>query len=246
MNKIDWHARYTQQASWTRLLREHLLHRAGLGQATRILEVGCGTGAILAELPATTQIVGLDIDREALRLARRHAPAAALSRADAHGLPFASGVFGIVFCHYLLLWLDEPLTALREMTRLCKPGGWVLALAEPDYGGRIDYPAELAVLGRWQADALRGQGAEPEMGRRLAGLFQQAGLKDVETGVMAGAWTASALAETGLEWEVLAADLAGNIPGADLQKMKEIDLQARQQGERVLFVPTFYALGRAG
>jgi SAM-dependent methyltransferase len=246
MNKTDWHARYTQQANWTRPLREHLLNRAGLGQAGRILEVGCGTGAILAGMPATAQVAGLDIDREALRLAGGSAPAAALSQADAHSLPFASGVFGIVCCHYLLLWLDEPLTALREMTRLCKPGGWVLALAEPDYGGRIDHPAELAVLGRWQADSLRGQGAEPEMGRRLAGLFRQAGLKDVETGVMAGAWTASALAETGLEWEVLAADLAGNVSGADLQEMREIDLQARQRGERVLFVPTFYALGRAG
>jgi hypothetical protein len=47
-----------------------------------------------------------------------------------------------------------------------------------------------------------------------------------------------------MEWEVLQADLAGKIPGQDLQKMKKLDEEAWQNGTRVLFVPTFFAWGR--
>jgi cyclopropane fatty-acyl-phospholipid synthase-like methyltransferase len=45
---VDWHARYLQQARWTRPLREYLYGKAGVDSARRVLEVGCGTGALLA------------------------------------------------------------------------------------------------------------------------------------------------------------------------------------------------------
>ena len=47
---MDWHARYTQQANWTGDLRHYLFEKAELARARRALEVGCGTGAILAGL----------------------------------------------------------------------------------------------------------------------------------------------------------------------------------------------------
>jgi hypothetical protein len=132
------------------------------------------------------------------------------------------------------------------MCRVARPGGWVLALAEPDYGGRVDYPVELATLGRWQAESLRQQGADSEMGRKLAGIFTRAGLKHVETGVMGGEWKHPDLpGEVNLEWAVLESDLAGKISLQDIQNMKQMDVAARQNGERVLFVPTFYAWGMA-
>jgi hypothetical protein len=132
------------------------------------------------------------------------------------------------------------------MRRVTRPGGGILALAEPDYGGRVDYPVELAQLGRWQAESLRQQGADPEMGRKLAAVFARAGLKQIETGVMGGEWAHPNLpGETNLEWDVLESDLAGQIPLDDLRKMKRLEVAARQNGERVLFVPTFYGWGRA-
>ena len=242
-----WHRRYAQQARWTKDLRSHLYPRAGLITARRVLEVGCGTGVLLAELSDLTSaaVVGVDIDASRLSLAAENAPRARLCRADANGLPFASETFDLALCHYLLLWLPDPARALAEMRRVTRPGGAVLALAEPDYGGRIDHPSGLVSLGRAQQKALRRQGAEPQMGRRLAGLFAQARLEAVETGVLAGQWQAPPSREDWeLEWDVLLEDLEDQVTGEELDRLRLLDWEAWQRGERVLFLPTFYAWGR--
>jgi SAM-dependent methyltransferase len=241
---MDWHTRYLQQAGWTASLRAHLFQKAGLTTADRILDLGCGTGALLADFPAQTALHGLDLSLSAVQQAKSHAPGAALVCADGFSLPYPAATFDLCFCHFVLLWVADPLRVVAEMCRVTRPGGWVLALAEPDYGGRVDYPVELAELGRCQTESLRNQGADPEIGRQLAGIFLQAGLTQVETGVLGGEWQHPGYpGETELEWEVLAADLAGKIPSTDLQKLKEIDQKAWKTGQRILFVPTFYAAG---
>lgn len=242
---MDWHSRYQQQARWTETLRAYLFNKAGLAAASRILDLGCGTGALLEHLTVkqSAAIHGLDLNLPSLAEASIHAPGASLLCADAASLPYADSAFDLVFCHYVLLWVADPLRVLREMRRVTRAGGAVLALAEPDYGGRIDEPPALAELGRWQTESLRGQGADPNLGRKLAGLFARAGLKNVETGVMGGEWSQSLPGERNLEWDVLQADLAGKVSRSDLQKMKKLDAEAWERGERVLFVPTFFAWG---
>jgi SAM-dependent methyltransferase len=243
---MDWHTRYTQQARWTQNLRTYLFDRAGLAAANRVLDLGCGTGALLEDITvkAGAAIHGADLSLPSVMQAAIHAPGVSLLCADGASLPYAGSAFDIVFCHFVLLWVADPLQVLTEMRRVTRPGGVVLALAEPDYGGRVDYPAELSQLGRWQAESLRQQGADPEIGRKLAGLFNQAGLRQVETGVLGGEWlNPPTPAEREMEWDVLQADLAGKIPSQDFSKMKELEQQAWERGERVLFVPTFFASG---
>jgi len=243
----DWHRRFSQQARWTQDLRRYLYQRLPLDTCRTALDVGCGTGVLLAELGAYLQLApfGLDIDAARLDFARQHAPGSLLTCGDAHRLPYADGSFDLCLCHFLLLWVAGPQAVLHEMARVTRPGGAVLALAEPDYGGRVDYPAPLAQLGAWQAESLRRQGAEPNMGRRLAALFQQAGLREIEVGVLGGQWTAQQLRDAGDgEWEMLRADLEGMAPPSRLQELHALDQAARQRGERVLFVPTFYAWGK--
>ena len=242
---MDWHERFLQQATWTRELRSYLFEQAGLSRARRVLEVGCGTGAILADLSTPAAVHALDLDPARLVELGLHAPGVAPIRGDAHELPFSMGVFDITFCHFLLLWLSNPLKALGEMRRVTCPGGAILALAEPDYESRVDKPEELAPLGRWQADALRRKGADPGLGSHLADLFHQAGIRIIETGILraAGRFMQSS-AERDLEWAVLEADLAEWVPAREISKLKLLDEQAWERGERVLDVPTHFAWGR--
>lgn len=241
---MDWHARYTQQASWTAQIRRYLYEKAGLARIARVLEPGCGTGAVLADCPAGA-LHGLDWDTQHLQVARRNVPHARLVRADANALPYADASFDACLTHYFLLWVDAA-RVLVEMRRVTRPGGVILALAEPDYGARIDFPAELAEMGQLQGSALARQGADPRMGRKLAALFTAAGLQQVTTGVMGGEWSARQLEADGwnLEWTALEADLAGSLPPERLAELRRIDAAAWQRGDRILFVPTFYAIGR--
>jgi SAM-dependent methyltransferase len=241
---MNWHARYTQQANWTRELREYLFGRIGMERAKCVLEVGCGTGAILREIQ-TKSLHGLDLQPTVLMEARIHAPTVSLTCGDALSLPYPDHCFDITLCHYLLLWVRDPQRALGEMKRVTGQGGHVLALAEPDYSARVDAPAELAVLGRWQREALVRQGADPSLGGRLAELFYQAGIELVETGAIERQGDdAPTPAERELEWAVLEADLAGFVPVDEIQRLKELDKGAWARGERILHVPTYFAWGR--
>ncbi len=241
---MNWHERFVQQAGWTRDLRAYLFERAGIEQARRVLEVGCGTGAALAEVPGPAARFGLDLEPAHLPEARIHAPGAFLVCADAHALPFPDGAFDIVFCHFLLLWVRDPLAVLGEMKRVTRRGGFVLALAEPDYDRRVDKPAALAPLGRWQAESLRRQGADPSLGARLADLFHRAGITLLETGTLQERRAVPlSPEERELEWATLEADLTGFVSAGDLSCLKELDAEAWARGTRRLYVPIHFAFG---
>lgn len=243
---MNWHKRYTQQAKWTRALRAYIFNKIGLNRSSRVLEVGCGTGAILSELPNGPSIHGLDIDSSGLEECRRQVRFANLVRGNALNLPYGGHAFDVVCCHFLLLWINDPLQALLEMKRVTKAGGHIIAFAEPDYSGRIDKPAELIPLGQWQADSLRRQGADPNFGARLAESFFQAGIKIVEAGAIQGGENDASLTDWEMEWEVIESDLGESVPRVDIQKMKLIDKTARERGTRVLHVPTYFSWGQIG
>lgn len=249
METSDWHQRYQQQAQWTAALRAYLFNHAGIKPDSNLLEVGCGTGVILQQtqqlLPAC-ELHGLDIDFASLLWTRQITPTAALVQADAHQLPYPDGQFDAVICHFLLLWVSHPVTVVREMKRITRNGGVVMAFAEPDYGGRIDYPDELSILGEQQRQSLLHQGANPLIGRSLGSIFHKAGLTQIESGVLGANWRAPLDEEAWkLEWDVLQSDLEsdGNLM-SELTRLKALDAKAYQEGERVLYVPTFYAWGR--
>ena len=129
------------------------------------------------------------------------------------------------------------------MVRVTRPGGSVLVCAEPDYGGRLDHP-DLPLRG-WQIEALRDEGADPCLGRKLRALFTQPGARQVEVGVMPGIWDAARLrAEFEAEWSLWQQTLGGRVPSAELERVKAADLAATESGERLVFLPVFHALVR--
>ena len=248
---IDWHHRFVQQARWTQDLRAYLFTKIGLADASRILDLGCGTGALMGETltRSDARVHGLDLSRKHLKSISPE-DRLFLSQGDAHNTPYADKSFVVTFCHFTLLWVVNPALVVREMKRITKPGGVVLALAEPDYGGRIDYPLELAAMGKLQTESLQKQGADPMVGRKLASIFHGVGFENVETGVLGGQWSG----EDGLEswqeeWGILTHDvkhLSKRDVNSKFKKLRDLNRNAWETGQRVLFVPTFYAMGRKG
>ena len=240
---MDWHKRYLQQAGWTRDLRAYLFKRAGLNDQSRLLEVGCGTGAILSEFSNHISLHGLDIDAGALVQCHVHVPMAALVQGNALQLPYANEAFEIVYCHFLLLWVTDPLQALLEMKRVAKSGGHIIAFAEPDYMARIDQPPELAALGQWQTESLKRQGADPGLGGQLADLFFRARIELIETGPIQSEYAEPSPQEWETEWAVIESDLTEFISSHEIQRMKKLDQQARARRQRIFHIPTYFAWG---
>jgi SAM-dependent methyltransferase len=241
------HQRYIQQAIWTKENRRRLYSFADINEADKVLEVGSGTGVITAELSSSglNQVFGIDIDNGVATFAHSADPVTKYLVGDGANLPFVSKTFDVVVSHFLLLWVTDPREVLNEMIRVTASGGSVMAIAEPDYGGRVDYPQPLAEIGFLQAEALVNEGADIKMGRKLRLLFEGSGLGGVIVGVLGGEWKDFYLPDSfDNEWETIERDLAGELPPAELARYREIDKEASLRGERILFVPTFYAYGR--
>jgi ubiquinone/menaquinone biosynthesis C-methylase UbiE len=92
----------------------------------RILDNGCGTGILFQTLPESRyDIIGLDISAGMLRHARSRARRLVLG--DGQNLPFPDGSFDLVIARSLLHHLPYPLIGLREMARILKKGGEMVA-----------------------------------------------------------------------------------------------------------------------
>ncbi|OBI40661.1 methyltransferase type 11 [Mycobacterium kyorinense] len=166
-----------------------------LRQGMSLLDIGCGPGTITVDLAARVapgQVTAVDIADDALDAARAAAQAHELSNiafatADVHALEFADDTFDVVHAHQVLQHVGDPVQALREMRRVCVPGGYVAA-RDADYAGFIWYP-QLPALDRWldlYDRAARANGGEPDAGRRLLSWARKAGFDDITPG--GGVW----------------------------------------------------------
>lgn len=156
---------------------------------TRLLEVGCGVGAVLAvlgqEYPGV-RLFGVDIERAQLGFARtfldRAGVAATLTEADALDLPFADGSFDHVWMMWFLEHMPDPVAALREARRVLVPGGQITAI-EVDYGTCRAEPSTPAMEALFRA-MVRGMAAAgwSDAGTRLPGWIREAGFREIDEG----------------------------------------------------------------
>jgi SAM-dependent methyltransferase len=99
-----------------------LLERWGSAGRMRVLDVGCGTGITLRELPAPHAGLGLDPCAEALALCRERG-LAALVRGSATEIPLADGSMDVVLALDIVEHIDDDVRALREIARVLRSGG---------------------------------------------------------------------------------------------------------------------------
>jgi ubiquinone/menaquinone biosynthesis C-methylase UbiE len=163
----------------------YLLPHLASGQ--RLLDVGAGPGTITADLAvlvAPGGVTVLEENEEALALSRaelgRRGIAAEFVVGDVHALDLPDDSFDVVHAHQVLQHVADPVQALREMRRVCRPGG-IVAARDSDYRAFAWYP-ELPEVDRWMElyqAAARANRGEPDAGRRLHAWAREAGFEEV-------------------------------------------------------------------
>lgn len=152
-----------------------------------VLDVGSGPGTVtvdLAERVAPGRVTALETSAELAVLtaeeATRRGVVVDLHVGDVHALDLRSDSFDVVHAHQVLQHVADPVAALGEMLRVCRPGG-VVAARDGDYSAFTWWPASPG-LSRWRELylwAARANGGEPDAGRRLLGWAHAAGARTV-------------------------------------------------------------------
>jgi SAM-dependent methyltransferase len=214
---------------------EHWRHRlirdgTALPPGTRLLEVGCGVGAVLAvlgqEFPGV-RLTGVDIEPKQLEFARGHlrraGVEATLVEADALALPFRDGSFDHVWMMWFLEHVADPPTVLREARRVLAPGGAVTAI-EVDYSTCRAEPStpSFDALIRAMVQGMAASGWS-DAGTRLPGWISEAGFRAVDEGERPYWWQGDDLAgQARYAADVLesALDALARLPDSDAAELR--------------------------
>jgi ubiquinone/menaquinone biosynthesis C-methylase UbiE len=173
-----------QAEYWRELILRDLAWRAG----ERVLEIGCGAGAVLGVLARAfggIAVAGIDREPRQIAFAQRHlaklAEHANLRVGDAAALPWPDASFDHAMTMWFLEHLREPLPALREARRVLRPGG-TITCTETDYSTFAVHPPspDWDALARAQYQYFAGHG-QPYAGRMLGAWLTQAGFADVHS-----------------------------------------------------------------
>jgi SAM-dependent methyltransferase len=153
----------------------------------RVLDVGCGPGALTAELvrrlgPAAVSAV--DPSEPFVAAARERHPGVSVQRAAAEDLPFEDKVFDAALAQLVVHFMADPVAGLRELARVTREDGVVAACVWDHAGGQ----GPLSLF--WEAARQLDPGVDDESERagaregHLAELFRAAGLREVEESVL--------------------------------------------------------------
>jgi SAM-dependent methyltransferase len=188
-NVLELRATDAQQ----RQMREHYLARISFPFQARVLEVGCGTGAVtraLAARPGVAQVVGLDPSPALLAQAQKLSAGDAsvlFEPGDARALPFAPGTFDVAVFHTALCHIPEPQRALAEVFRVLKAGG-ALAIFDANYADTTLATDPADPLQTCALAAVNIIAFDPALIARLPGLVKAAGfaVHDIHTYIYDG------------------------------------------------------------
>lgn len=233
-----------------------VLDAAEVASGQRVLDVACGTG-VLARAAAdrvgpTGSVVGLDVNEQMLAVAAVAAPAVEWRNGAAESLPFEDGSFDAAVSQFGLMFFEDRVASLRELTRVPRPGGrvavavWASLEDSPGYAAMVDLLQRL--FGDEAADALRAPFVLGDPAA-LTALATEAGLANVELRTAVGTARFPSIDSwmfTDIRGWTLA-DMIDDVEYAQLLEAAEQDLQPFvTDGGRVEFASPAHILTASG
>ncbi|MFC1836257.1 class I SAM-dependent methyltransferase [Thermodesulfobacteriota bacterium] len=169
------------------------LTMVGLKRGMNCLDVGCASGAVtveMARMAAPGAVVGLDMSERRLHEAETLANEAGVPRihfrkGNAYRIPLEDDKFDFVWNRFLLEYLEHPVTAIKEMKRVTKPGGTVVS-ADLDGNCLFHYPIEPQMERGLEKviKMLSATGFDPYVGRKLYHYYRQVEFSNIRVFMM--------------------------------------------------------------
>lgn len=166
-----------------------VVHASGVGPGHRALDVGCGSGDLLAHLDELgVRTAGVDPAPGMVERARERVPAADIRPGEAERLPWPDASFDLVTAVNALQFADDPAAALRELVRVTTPGGHVAIVSWADRQHN-DLDTIEAALAEADGEEPRPDG-DLRMAGGIEGLLGAGGLEVVASGLVEVTWLA--------------------------------------------------------
>jgi ubiquinone/menaquinone biosynthesis C-methylase UbiE len=168
---------------YSRQLSPQLADLAGVRVGQRVLDVGCGPGALTAELVGRVgadAVSAVDPSESFVAAARDRFPAVDVQRAAAEHLPFADKVFDAVLAQLVVHFMTDPVAGIREMKRVSTAGGAVAACVWDHAGARAPLTTFWAAARELDPEARDESHLAGAHEGHLRELFEEAGLTSVE------------------------------------------------------------------
>jgi SAM-dependent methyltransferase len=168
---------------YSRHLAPQMADLAGISAGQRAIDVGCGPGALTAELVArlgASAVAAVDPSTPFVEAARERNPGVDVRQASAENLPFADASFDAALAQLVVHFMPDPVAGLREMARVTRAGGVVVACVWDHAGGEGPLGAFWDAA-RQLDPAVHDESDLPGARRgHLRQLFEAAGLGQVE------------------------------------------------------------------
>jgi ubiquinone/menaquinone biosynthesis C-methylase UbiE len=193
--------RYLESKPWLNQIYASFLN---IKPGQKIVDVGCGPGDFTRQLARLSNqkatILGIDSNEKSIQAATADTKKARLSQCvtyelgDVYKIPLEDGYADLTCCRTLLMHLTEPLKAVKEMARVTRRGGSVVALEGGKMGAFYDpNDEEYSTLAErayeaWVNGIRKLERKEFKIGEKLPGIFQKAGLSNIKAEVQADAW----------------------------------------------------------
>jgi SAM-dependent methyltransferase len=170
-------------------LAPKLAEAAGVRAGMRVLDVGCGPGALAVELARRVgegNVAAIDPAPEFVAACQARIPGADVREGAAESLPWADGAFDAAMCSLVVAWMSDADRGIGEMARVTKPGGTVAAAMWDLHGGGVKMLSHFWGAAR-EIDPSVAEEEQPRAGTREGDLverFVRAGLQCVTGGML--------------------------------------------------------------